>query len=147
MLRGPFRSRSSLALALGAGLGALASACGDIGTVRLDVDFPDEQVSSRTRALLVVVREPPAEGDGCDALWSNQATGLAESRAIVEWPSRNDILATPVKLSIYPALTFLVYAYPGLDVETSEPLAGGCVGAKIPGDEASELTIPLAPRP
>jgi hypothetical protein len=147
MLRGPSRSRSSLPLALGVGLGALASACGDVGTVRLDVDFADEQMSSRTRALLVVVREPPAEGDGCDALWSEQSTGLAESRAVVEWPSRNDILATPVKLSIYPALTFLVYAYPDLDVNASEPIAGGCVGAKVPGDEASELTIPLVPRP
>jgi hypothetical protein len=133
--------RSLLALL---GLGALAlPGCGDVGTVKLAVDFADPSVALRTRALQVVVREPPEAGDGCAALWSDAPTGLAESRAVVEYPSPHDVLATPVKLTLYPRLTFLVYAHAGLDVTAEAPLAGGCVTAAVGGDDVFDVALRL----
>jgi hypothetical protein len=127
------------------GLLALAG-CGELGTVKLDVEFEDPALALRTRSLEVVVREPPAEGDGCEALWVDAPTGLAESRALVEYPSPNDVLATPVKLTLYPRLTFLVYARASTDLAGAPPHAGGCVTAAVDGEGNVALTVPMRAR-
>lgn len=128
---------------VGGGLG-----CGDIGSARLDVSFEDGTIESQTRALLLVVREVrDANNNGCDALWSNQPSTLAESRSVVVYPNRNDVLAAPVKLSMYPSLTLLVYAYPTTEVTSSRPLAGGCVQSPIEGEATQTLDVVLKKAP
>lgn len=129
-------------------LGVLgATSCGDIGNVRVDVEFPDQESELKTRALLFVVREVPKDRAGCDDLWSNQPSGLAENRSIIEYPNRNDTVAAPVKLSQYPALTLLVYAYPSRDVTASSPIAGGCVEAGINAEETQSVVIEMEAPP
>ncbi len=127
-------------------LAAALCGCGDIGVVRLDVQFPDEDTELRTRALRVVVRQSPMSGDGCQALWSTQPTGLPETTSVVEYPNRNDILAAPVKLSMYPSLTYFIYAHPTADVSTSQAIAGGCIQSGTDPEATQELTVSLAKR-
>jgi hypothetical protein len=131
-----------MALLLLAALG-----CGDIGNVRIDVDFPSDETELRTRALVFVVREVPKSGEGCANLWRDQPMGLAEVRSIVEYPNRTDLVAAPVKLSIYPKLTLLVYAYPSRDVTASNPIAGGCMETPIDAESTQDVVIMLEPRP
>lgn len=138
----PWLSRT---LAVASLLGA--TACGDIGNMRVALDFDDEEVEGRVRAVMFVVREVPPSGNGCALLWSNQPTGLAENRSVLEYPNRTDIVAAPVKLSMYPKLTFLAYAYPTRDVTASEPIAGGCVDADVEPDVTSEVRIALEKAP
>lgn len=126
----------------------VAAGCGDIGSARIQVDFEDATVKGQTKALLLVVREAKDPNvNGCDALWSNQPSTAAESRSVVAYPNRNDVLAAPVKLSMYPNLTLLVYAYPTLDVAASRPLAGGCVQSGIKGEETQDLAITVKKQP
>ncbi|MBK6683893.1 MAG: hypothetical protein IPG45_05420 [Deltaproteobacteria bacterium] len=132
-----------LPLVIGCGLG-----CGDIGSARLDVSFEDGTIESQTRALMLVVREVRMPNvNGCDSLWSNQPSSLAESRSVVVYPNRNDVLAAPVKLSMYPNLTLLVYAYPTTEVANSRPLAGGCVQSQIEGEATQTLDVVLKKAP
>lgn len=132
---------------LAAALGLFGAACGDIGNVRVDVAFPDDETELKTRALLFVVREVPKDRDGCEDLWSDQPSGLAENRSIIEYPNRNDTVAAPVKLSQYPELTLLVYAYPSRDVTASTPLAGGCMRTGINAEETQSVIIQMEPAP
>jgi hypothetical protein len=125
----------------------LLVACGDIGNVRVDVAFPDEETELKTRALLFVVREVPKDREGCADLWTNQPTGLAENRSVIEYPNRNDVVAAPVKLSMYPLLTLLVYAHPSRDVSASSPIAGGCKETPIDPESTQSLIIPLEAPP
>ncbi len=134
---------AALALAL---LGS--AACGDIGNVRVNLEFPDEETELRTRALLFVVREVPKDRGGCEDLWRDmQPSGLGELRTVVEYPNRNDVVGAPVKLSEYPALTLLVYAHPSRDVTTSTPIAGGCTETAIDAESTQEVTVALEAKP
>ncbi len=125
-----------------------AMGCGDIGNVQVSVGFPDNETELRTRSLLLVVREVPTDRSGCDDLWSDRPTGLAESRSLVEYPNRNPIVGAPVKLDMYQFLTLMVFAYPSTDTETSRPLAGGCIETQIDAENTSEvnITMEMAPR-
>lgn len=143
---------------------ALVTACGDIGTLELDVTFPNEDVELRTRALRIVVREVPPDGSsGCDALWSDPIPGLRQTERTTAFPNRNDVLAAAVSLD-YPALNLFVYGHPGVRSETSQdpdtgaeetrfapvgdPIVGGCVTQLIedPGATASfEVPLVMAP--
>ena len=124
-------------------------ACGDVGAVRVELDFPDEETELRTRAVLFQAREAPVVGDGCDALWPGPGpvAGLRESRALVQYPNRTDIQALGIDLAPFDSLTLLVYAYASLDVENAALLAGGCQLAPVSGDSTSSVRISLERRP
>ena len=124
-----------------------ASACGDIGMVNVNVEFPDEDTELRTRALHFIVREVPTDRDGCDDLWQNGPSNLPQSASIIEYPNRNDIVAAPVRLAMYKALTILVYAYPTTDIEASNSIAGGCTETPIDAESTSEVNVALMPPP
>jgi hypothetical protein len=127
---------------------ALALAgCGDIGNVRIGLEFPNEETELRTRALLFIVRDVPKDRNGCTDLWRDQPMGLAERRDVIEYPNRVDILASPVKLSEYPKLDFFVYAHPSRDVTASTAIAGGCTESPIDADVTQEVMIKMEPRP
>ena len=131
------RLRALAPLALVSALG-----CGDIGRVVIQVSFPNEDVELRTRALEVVVRDVAEGADGCENLWSNIPTGLAEDRNVVPYPNRVDVRASPVDLERYPVLTFLIYAHPSTDVEASVSIAGGC--AQLAVDPTSTVEVDVA---
>src|SRR5262245_57918192 len=122
------------------------TACGDIGNVRIDVQFPNEETELRTRALLFVVREVPKERSGCMDLWRDQPMGLAEARSFIEYPNRTDVVGSPVKLSEYPALSLFIYAHPSRDITASTPIAGGCTESTIEADSTQEVVVVLEPR-
>src|SRR5438105_4573846 len=111
---------------LGLALSALSalSACGDLGAVDVALTFPDATTQSATRKLIFVTREAPRAGTGCDTLWTMQSNGLAEKRTAIDYPNRNDLVASDVDLTKYPKLTLLVYAYPSRDTSVSSPIAG-----------------------
>jgi hypothetical protein len=119
------------------------SACGDLGNVNIKLTFPDQATESATRRLKLIARELPVNSDGCDALWGTPQPGLKERQAFVDFPNRNDILAENVKLTDYPALDMLVYAYPSLDTTTSQPIAGGCQGVKTNTGSDEDITVTL----
>jgi hypothetical protein len=123
------------------------SGCGDIGNVRVDVQFPNEETELRTRALLFVVREVPKDRPGCQDLWRDQPMGLAEARSVIEYPNRNDVVGSPVKLSEYPSLTLFVYAHPSRDITASTAIAGGCTETPIDATATQEVVVALEPRP
>jgi hypothetical protein len=125
----------------------LLAGCGDIGNVRVTIGFPSEEAELRTRALVFVTREVPKNRGGCEDLWRDQPMGLPELRSVIEYPNRSDIVASPVKLSMYPSLTLLVYAHPSRDVTASTPIAGGCVETPIDAEMTQEVMIQLEPRP
>lgn len=152
---GAMRTVNHLVAALLAGA---VLACGDIGALRLDVTFPNEDLELRTRALRVVVREGPMDGSpGCAALWGTPMPMLSEEEAVVAYPNRDDVLAAAVRID-YESLSLLVYGHPGLEeVEgdegtelavVGEPLVGGCVDQPIedPGITTA-LEVPLLPAP
>ncbi len=140
------------------------AACGDIGVLALDVQFPNEDAEARTRALRVVVREPPPNGArGCASLWTDPPAGLRQSEGTVRFPNRNDALAAPVSIA-YDILTVLVYAHPGVITEmrenpstgemqprlrvTGDPLVGGCVDVPIEDSTVTTaVSVPLFPAP
>jgi hypothetical protein len=122
--------------------------CGDIGNVRLNVMFPNEETELRTRALLFIVREMPKDGrPGCQDLWRDQPSGLREARSIIEYPNRNDVVGSPVKLSEYPTLSLFVYAHPSRDIAASTPIAGGCIDTPIDAEVTQTVDVMLEPRP
>lgn len=124
-----------------------AFGCGDIGRVVLDLGFASEDLELRTRAVEVVVRETSEGVDGCDNLWSQTPTTLAEDREIIEYPNRVDVRASPVDLARYPALTLLVYAYATTDTETAQPIAGGCIESAVDDGATTELSVVLEAAP
>jgi len=127
---------------------ALALAgCGDIPNVRTSITFPNEEIELRTRALLLIVREVPKDRPGCQDLWRDQPMGLAETRSVIEYPNRNDVVGAPVKLSEYPALSLFVYAHPSRDITASTAIAGGCTETPIDAEATQEVLIALEPRP
>lgn len=128
---------------LGALFAGLLAGCGDLGSVDVKLMFPDEATQASTRRLLFVVREVPKTGSGCAALWSSDPTGLAETRSLIDYPNRNDVLAAPVRLAQYPALTFLVYAHPSRDIASSTPIAGGCEETKIDPNATTDVLLTL----
>jgi len=124
-----------------------AAGCGDIGRVVLDLSFSTEDLELRTRALEVVVRQTADGVDGCDNLWSQTPTGLAEDRKVIAYPNRVDVRASPVDLDRYPALTLLVYAYPSSDISTAQPIAGGCSEGPVDPAATSSVDIVLEAAP
>lgn len=141
---------------------AWVSACGDVGSLELDVVFPDEATEQTTRSLNIVVRESDGSGTGCDLVWSNAVppAGARQSVAVTAYPNRNDVLAAAISLE-YDALSLFVYAHPGIAVvETKddgsmfqvlgEPLAGGCTEAIIDDPDSSQtirIVLGFAPGP
>ena len=125
----------------------VVSGCGDIGMVNVTVDFPDEDTELLTRALRFIVREVPGNRDGCEDLWLMAPTNLPQSESVVEYPNRTDVVAAPVRLAMYKALTILVYAHKSTDVQASPAIAGGCKETPVSGDESSEVMIPLMVAP
>ena len=123
-----------------------ATACGDIGRVVVAVRFADETTERRTRALEVVVREVGVVGSGCVDVWDRRPTGLPEDRALVVYPNRVDIRASPVDLGGYTALTVRIYAFDTLAVEGAEPLAAGCTDASINMDATTHIAVELRAR-
>lgn len=121
--------------------------CGDIGMVSVDVEFPDEDTELLTRALRFIVREVPTDRDGCTDLWVMGPTNLPQSESVVEYPNRTDIVAAPVRLAMYDALTIFVYAHKSTDVQASPAIAGGCKETPVMGDSSSQIAIPLEVAP
>jgi hypothetical protein len=121
--------------------------CGDLGNVDVSLTFSDSAMQAATRRLLFIVREVPKSGTGCEALWTMQSNGLAESRSVIDYPNRNDVVAAPVKLSQYPRLTLLVYAYPNKDTVTTSPIGAGCQLVTVSADSTMNVMIKLDPPP
>src|SRR5688572_31216187 len=106
-----------LALALGASAG-----CGDVDKVNVSIAFPDDATESSTSTLLFIVREAPKTGSGCAALWSNETSPLLQNTSTINYPYKNDVVAAPIDLAAYPALTLLIYAYPaGTTIDATRP--------------------------
>ena len=130
--------------ALTATMGIGAAGCGDVGSVRVELEFPDEETELRTRAILYRAREVPSAGrSGCADLWGGQPGDLRQKESIVEYPNRTDIRALGIDLAPFEELTFFAYAYPSLDVATSLPIAGGCIQTPVSGEETSSVVITL----
>ncbi|MCK6550109.1 hypothetical protein L6R52_30015 [Myxococcota bacterium] len=126
---------------------AVLAGCGDVGNVSVNLAFSDPALEAATRRILFVVREEPIAGGGCDAIWSDEPTGLAETRGLMDYPNKNDVLAVAVALSKYPMLSVFAYALPTRDAESSDPIAGGCEDVKVDPDGTLEATITLEPAP
>lgn len=125
----------------------LGVACGDIGMLELDVQFPDQDTEEQTRALHVFIRDVPADRDGCADLFGSTQTTLPQIDNLVEYPNRSDIVAGAVDLGKYEELTILVYALPTLDTPAEQSIAAGCVKTTVSGTESTEATVPLELRP
>ena len=138
--------KTSHALILLAACAALAS-CGDVNKVSVSIAFPDDTTSTATKQLLFVVRQAPPSGNGCAQLWTADTSSLPQNQSTIAYPYKNDIVAAPIDLNEYPALSLLVYAFPTAD--TSQPtmraLAGGC--QQIMTSDKSDVVITLEKRP
>ena len=129
-------------------LTAVAMGCGDIGNLRVELEFPDAQTEAQTRALLYRAREVPAVGSGCGALWADrQPANLRQKESVVEYPNRTDVRALGIDLAPYDELTIFVYAYATIDVGDVQPLAGGCAEAPVNGDSTRSIQIRMMRRP
>ena len=117
--------------------------CGDIGSVLVELEFPDEETEIRTQALLYRARQVPVGRSGCEDLWGGQPAQLKQKEAIVEYPNRTDIRALGIDLAPYDELTFFVYAHPSIDVANNPAIAGGCVQAPVSAEETSSIVIQL----
>lgn len=152
-------SSFGLALTLLVGVG-----CGDIAALELDITFPSDEDFLRTRALRTTIREVPRDGSsGCAALWTDPLPMLQERTVVVSFPNQVDVLVANLDLSLFPALTLLVYGHPGIRSVTREndrgetevvfeavgdPLVGGCVDQPIGTEAITErVEIPLFPAP
>ena len=105
-----------------------------------------DPLKASTRAMAAIIRELPSSGDGCDALWSEEPTGLAEAWVNRSYPiAAGTSLGAPINLSTYARLTVLVYAYDDAAAASSshmppvdaEPIAGGCRIATITAEAAA----------
>lgn len=136
----------SLAMILLAAAATLAS-CGDVNKVSVSVAFPDDTVSTATKQLLFVVRQAPPSGNGCAQLWTADTSSLPQNQSTIAYPYKNDVVAAPIDLNEYPALSLLVYAFPTGDVSqpTMRALAGGC--QQIMTSDKSDVLITLEKRP
>lgn len=121
--------------------------CGDVGSVQIEIDFPDEDTEIRTRAILLRAREVPVGRSGCEDLWGGQPADLKQKEAVIEYPNRTDIRALGIDLSLYDALTFFAFAHTSLDVTNTPAIAGGCTEAPVSGDSTSNIVIQLEPAP
>lgn len=128
-------------------LAAAVSGCGDVGNVNVKLEFTEDALEAATKRLLFVTREAPANGMGCAALWSDAPSGLAENRATIDFPNKNDVVAAPVMLSRYPRLTLLVYAHASRDTSTSAPIAGGCADVTVDPTATTEILIEMEAPP
>lgn len=155
------RFTGSLGVLVAGGLLALTTGCGDIGAVRLVLDFPSEDSELRTEAIRTVIREGPETGFGCDDLWSDAPVSRRQSEGVTAYPSANDVLVAPVSLG-YDRLSFFVYGHPGIETvstvgadgeelsfqATGDPLVGGCVDWDVEDENATttlEVTLILNP--
>ena len=127
--------------------GLFGAACGDVGSVQVELEFPDPTVERDTNALLYRAREVPTGRSGCDDLWGGQPADLKQKEMVVEYPHPTDIRALGIDLGLYDALTFFVYAFPSVDSDFSNPcanaLAGGCTEAPVSGDSTSSIVVQL----
>jgi hypothetical protein len=129
--------------------GSLLGGCGDVDKVSVKITFPDDAAKSSTSNLLFIVRQAPASGNGCAALWVDEASMLPQNASTIEYPYKNDVVAAPIDLQGYPALTLLIYAYPaGATIDVQKPgsnaIVAGC--EQRPKDGAEELTVTLGRR-
>lgn len=125
------------------------SACGDVDKLSVNVTFPDEDAKEATSNLLFIVRQAPATGNGCGALWSSEPPMLPQNASTIAYPYKNDIVAAPIDLQGYAALTLLIYAYPtGATINVERPgegaIVGGCEQRNRDGE--TEITIALGRR-
>jgi hypothetical protein len=126
----------------------LLAHCGDVGVLSVSLTFPDMATQAATRTLIVVTREEPKSGNGCDALWTMQSNGLHEERNSIPYPNRNDILASNVNLAAtnmdgsrtYSRITLLVYAYDAQDSSSGRLIAAGCQDVTV-ADPGSTLDV------
>jgi hypothetical protein len=146
--------RIGLLLALG-----LASACGDISSVSLDVVFPDPTpedgepppLQVATRSLWVIVRTVPENPAlACVGFESGQRPGgVSAADVIVPYPVEDPLLALGIDPSVYDALTFIVLAFSEaaeeLDVQAATPIAGACDNLAIDTDERIPVRVILDP--
>ena len=126
---------------------AMLAGCGDVNKVRVSLTFPDDTTETATNELLFIVREAPKSGNGCAALWSSDTSPLPQNSSTIEFPYKNDVVAAPIDLNEYPALSLLVYAFPTAEVSqpTARALAGGCT--QIVTSDKSDVVIALEKRP
>lgn len=133
------------------GLSALGllvlTGCGDIGRVVLELEFPDEITEQQTRALEVIVRAEDEQGLVCPRLWGARPPAGLENRRVVEYPNIVDIRASQVDIGAYSPLSLLVFAFDTFEVDTNNPIAGGCVEETFDGERTTRLTLLLLPAP
>lgn len=134
-------------LAIGVLGAALLSGCGDVNKVSVGLAFPDDTTEKATHQLLFVVRQAPQSGNGCSAIWSGEASALPQNMSTIAYPYKNDVVAAPIDLNEYTALSLFVYAFPTNDTSqaAARALAGGC--EQIQTSDRSDIVITLMKRP
>ena len=102
-------ARSGLTLVLSCLTLLLASGCGNLDRMEVDLRFSEPELEARTRQLLIVVRQPAPNGESCAALWGTIQAGLGETARLVDYPNREDMLVVPLESNPY---AIFAYAYP-----------------------------------
>ncbi len=125
------------------GAALFLGACGDIGRVVLDVQFPDEDTELQTRALEIIVRDATLDETPCANPFDRRVTGAAEDRVLIEYPTVVDTGVVNVNLEQYGALNLRVYAFDGFDFEVDRMVAGGCVRNNSEPGVTTTLVVPL----
>lgn len=117
----------------------LLSACGDVSSVRLGVVFVEPEVEAQVEALQLVVQTVPSNpATACTNFVAGRNTSLEGNDVTLAYPLEGDVIALPVDVTLYDALTFIVLAFPSTNTEESAPIAGSCEVIPITGDGAIE---------
>jgi hypothetical protein len=133
MLRRLARACGALA---SAALPVALSGCGDVSVVRLDVNFADPALEVETRAIRVITRTlPPNPAAACvDFERDEPPPGVLSGESVVAYPLEDPVQASNIDLTLYPTLTFIVLAYPTVEIEGAQAIAGACDNIDIDTD-------------
>ena len=77
-------------------------------SLKITLMFDDQQTLDDTKRVMLVLREKPAMGDGCDALWSTTASTLKEAATVFDANTTSGSFVVPATAGMY---TFLAYGY------------------------------------
>ncbi len=123
----------------------LVVSCGDVNAARLEITFADEALELQTRALRIMVRTLPSNPElACVNFESAQPpAGVDASDDTVPYPVADPVLVNAIDLSLYEQLTFVVLAYPSLNVQESQPIAGACDNVSVSDDGSIPIRAEL----
>jgi len=125
-------------------LAALVSGCGDVSSVRLGVVFVEPEVEAQVEALQLVVQTVPSNpAAACANFQAGRNTSLEGNDVTVAFPLTDDVYALPVDLTLYDQLTFIVLAFPSLNIDDTAPIAGACEVIPLQGDVAIDTRFVL----